>query len=256
MDLKGIIEAALLASETPVAMERLQLMFAEDMDELPGRDEMLKALAELQDDYAGRAIELKEVASGWRFQIRREYAPWVNRLWEDRTARYSRALLETLAIVAYRQPVTRGEIEEIRGVSISQSIIRTITEREWVRIAGHKDVPGRPAVYVTTRQFLDYFNLKSLDELPPLKDFLETPVEEVAQDAGLTPQVLAGDGETVQVSNEPAALGSVTESVETRPALRLVGGLEFKENATETEPVEEQAKETDEQKTDREEGAG
>ena len=113
---------------------------------------------------------LKEVASGWRFQIREDLSDWVSRLWEEKPARYSRALLETLALIAYRQPVTRGEIEEVRGVSVSSNIIRTLLEREWVRVVGHRDVPGRPAMYATTKTFLDYFNLKTLDELPALSE--------------------------------------------------------------------------------------
>ncbi|MCH8506516.1 MAG: SMC-Scp complex subunit ScpB, partial [Ectothiorhodospiraceae bacterium] len=128
------------------------------------------ALAELSQDYEGRAVEVVEVASGWRIPVRSTYADWVSRLWEEKPGRYSRALLETLAIIAYRQPVTRGEIEEIRGVSVVTSIMRTLQERGWIRTVGHRDVPGRPAMYGTSRQFLDYFNLKSLDQLPTLME--------------------------------------------------------------------------------------
>ena len=166
--LKNILEAALLAAGRPLRVDELGLLFAEG--EAPGRDELQAALEALRDDWATRGVELKEVASGWRLQVKQDYAPWIVRLWEERPARYSRALLETLALIAYRQPITRGEIEDIRGVAVSTNIIKTLQEREWIRIVGHREVPGRPAMYATTRQFLDYFNLKSLDELPTLSE--------------------------------------------------------------------------------------
>ena len=171
--LKNIIEAALMAADTPLAISQLQALFEEDADR-PDKDAIRQALEELALDYQNHGIELREVASGFRFQVRSDYAPWVNRLQEEKPQRYSRALLETLAIIAYRQPVTRGEIEDIRGVSISSSIIRTLQEREWIRVVGHRDVPGKPELLATTRQFLDYFNLRKLSDLPPLseiKDF-------------------------------------------------------------------------------------
>jgi len=163
---KYILEAALMASEGPLDLEQMQGLF--DPMLAPDRQTLRQALAELEHDYTGRGLEVKRVASGWRIQVREQYAPWVSRLWEEKPGRYSRALLETLAIIAYRQPVTRGEIEEIRGVTVSSSIMRTLTDRGWVRIVGHKDVPGRPGLYATTRAFLDYFNLGSLSELPDL----------------------------------------------------------------------------------------
>ncbi len=166
---KNILEAALLVAEKPLTPERLlQLFDPAEQEALPLAIE--EALAQLEKDYDGRGIELKKVASGYRFQARIEVAPWVNRLWDEKPARYSRAFMETLAIIAYRQPITRGEIEEIRGVGVSSHIIKTLMERDWLRVAGHRDVPGRPAVYVTTPQFLDYFNLDSLAELPVLRD--------------------------------------------------------------------------------------
>lgn len=171
--LKNILEAALMAADAPLAIGQLQAMFEEDADR-PDKTAIRQALEELAGNYEHRGVELREVASGFRFQVCRDYAPWVNRLQEEKPQRYSRALLETLAIVAYRQPVTRGEIEDIRGVSISSSIIRTLQEREWIRVVGHRDVPGRPELLATTRQFLDYFNLRKLSDLPPLseiKDF-------------------------------------------------------------------------------------
>ncbi|MCC5857963.1 MAG: SMC-Scp complex subunit ScpB [Ectothiorhodospiraceae bacterium] len=166
--LKIILEAALLAAESPLSLDHLQALFADAG--APERASLREALAELARDYEGRAMELVEVGSGWRIQVREQYAGWVSRLWEERPGRYSRALLETLAIIAYRQPVTRGEIEEIRGVSVSTSIMRTLQDRGWVRTVGHRDVPGRPAMYGTSRQFLDYFNLRSLDQLPTLME--------------------------------------------------------------------------------------
>ncbi|MCF7981308.1 MAG: SMC-Scp complex subunit ScpB [Pseudomonadales bacterium] len=168
VQLKRIIEGALLAAGEPLSVERLGLLFAEN--ERPPHPEIRSALKEMMEDYQGRGFELKEVANGWRFQVCQDLGVWVSRLWEEKPARYSRALLETLALIAYRQPVTRGEIEEVRGVSVSSNIIRTLLEREWVRVVGHRDVPGRPAMYATTKIFLDYFNLKTLSELPSLAE--------------------------------------------------------------------------------------
>lgn len=164
--IQNIVEAALLAASHPLTVAQLAALFGED--EAPANEEIAAALAALGEDYAGRGIELVEVASGWRIQVRAAYAPWVSRLWEERPARYSRALLETLSLIAYRQPITRGEIEEVRGVAVGTNIIKTLLEREWIRVVGHRDVPGRPALYATTREFLDYFGLKGLDELPTL----------------------------------------------------------------------------------------
>ena len=165
-ELRNIIEGALLAAGRPLSLDELLALFPDDGR--PDRGEMRKALDVLKAEFEGRGIELKEVASGYRIQVRQELAPWIGRLWEERPARYSRALLETLALVAYRQPITRGEIEEVRGVTVSTHIIRTLQERGWVRIVGHRDVPGHPEMFGTTKEFLDYFSLKSLDELPTL----------------------------------------------------------------------------------------
>ncbi|MBD3619143.1 MAG: SMC-Scp complex subunit ScpB [Chromatiales bacterium] len=167
--LKKIIEGALLAASQPLAVEQLEKLFVEG-EERPTRDEIREALSDLEGDCAERGYELKQVASGYRFQVRQEFAHWVGRLWEEKPPRYSRATLETLALIAYRQPITRAEIEEIRGVSVSSNIIKSLTERDWIRVVGHRDVPGKPAMYGTTRGFLDYFNLKSLDELPTLAE--------------------------------------------------------------------------------------
>ena len=167
-ELKKILEAALLAADEPLSLNQLEALFSEEAQ--PGHGKLREALAELAADCEGRGIELREVASGYRLQVRQEFQPWVSRLWQQKPPRYSRALLETLALIAYRQPVTRGEIEEIRGVAVSTNIMRTLQEREWVRIVGHRDVPGRPALFGTTRKFLDYFDLKSLDQLPTLAE--------------------------------------------------------------------------------------
>ncbi|WP_338073441.1 SMC-Scp complex subunit ScpB [Halorhodospira halophila] len=164
--LKQIIEAALLAAGEALTFERIQGLF--DADRAPSRDDIRRAVAELSADYQGRGIEIREVAGGYRIQVGAEMAPWVSRLWEERPARYSRAVLETLALIAYRQPITRGEIEQVRGVSVSTSIIRTLEERGWIRVVGRRDVPGRPAMYATTRGFLEHFNLRGLDQLPDL----------------------------------------------------------------------------------------
>ena len=165
-DLASLLEAFLLASGKPQSLERLAELFEEA--ERPSSVQLKKALDVLEKSCKGRAFELKEVASGYRLQVRERFAPWVGRLWEERPQRYSRALLETLALIAYRQPITRGEIEDIRGVAVNSQIVKTLLEREWIRVVGHRDVPGRPAMFATTRQFLDHFNLKNLDELPPL----------------------------------------------------------------------------------------
>jgi segregation and condensation protein B len=164
----GIIEAVLLTAGKPLTVQQLREVFVET--ERPSYKEIEQALRELEQLCIDRGVELKKVSSGYRLQVRESFAPWVARLFEEKPPRYSRALLETLALIAYRQPVTRGEIEDIRGVAVSSNIIRTLVEREWVRIVGHREVPGRPAMYATTRQFLDYFNLTSLDQLPTLSD--------------------------------------------------------------------------------------
>ena len=167
--LKNILEAVLMATDKPMTVQQLDAIFNGDEDR-PTRDEIRKGLHELADDYTDRGFELKQVASGFRIQVKQGFSEWVGRLWEEKPARYTRALLETMSLIAYRQPITRGEIEEVRGVSVSSNIIRTLQEREWIKVLGHKDVPGKPALYGTSREFLDYFNLKSLDELPSLAE--------------------------------------------------------------------------------------
>ena len=165
-ELKNIVEGALLAAGRPLSIDELLALFTDE--ERPDRSELRKAVDALAAEFADRGVEIKEVASGFRIQVKQELAPWISRLWEERPARYSRALLETLALIAYRQPITRGEIEDVRGVSVSTHIIRTLQDRGWIRIVGHRDVPGHPEMFGTTKEFLDYFSLKSLDELPTL----------------------------------------------------------------------------------------
>jgi segregation and condensation protein B len=167
-EVKYFIEAALLAAGRPLTLDQIQNLFDGRM--APDKSEIRKSIANLIDEYELRGITISEVASGFRIQVKAAMADRLQKLWEERPPRYSRALFETLALIAYRQPITRGEIEEVRGVSVSSNIIRSLVEREWIRVVGHRDVPGRPAMFGTTRLFLDYFGLKKLDELPPLAD--------------------------------------------------------------------------------------
>ena len=166
--IRQIIEGAFLAAAKPLDTPFLEALF-EDC-ERPPRDQILAAIEEIEDDCRDRGYKLKRVASGWRFQVNKELAPWISRLWEEKPKRYSRAMLETLALIAYRQPLTRGDIELVRGVAVSTDIIRGLQERGWIAVVGHRDVPGRPALYATTKQFLDYFNLATLQDLPPLQE--------------------------------------------------------------------------------------
>ncbi|VVP24568.1 SMC-Scp complex subunit ScpB [Pseudomonas fluorescens] len=176
-ELAPLLEAFLLASGKPQSLERLFELFEEG--ERPEPPVFKKALTILAKSCDGRAFELKEVASGYRLQIREKFSPWVGRLWEERPQRYSRAMLETIALIAYRQPITRGEIEDVRGVAVNSQIVKTLMEREWIRIVGYRDVPGKPAMFATTKAFLDHFNLKNLDDLPPLAELRELELDPV-----------------------------------------------------------------------------
>ncbi|WP_236196607.1 SMC-Scp complex subunit ScpB [Pseudomonas glycinae] len=198
-ELASLLEAFLLASGKPQSLERLYELFEEG--ERPEPPVFKKALTLLGKSCEGRAFELKEVASGYRLQIREKFAPWVGRLWEERPQRYSRALLETMALIAYRQPITRGEIEDVRGVAVNTNIVKTLMEREWIRIVGYRDVPGKPAMFATTKAFLDHFNLKNLDDLPPLAELREIEAEPVLDfdDAPVPP----GLQELADASAEP-----------------------------------------------------
>ncbi len=204
-ELKNIVEAALLVAGQPLTVDKLLSLFSEDSR--PSRDDVLAALKQIENECAQRGIELKQIDKGYRFQTREKYADWIARLSEERPVRYSRALLETLAIIAYRQPVTRGEIEDIRGVAVSSEIIKTLLGREWVRQVGTRDVPGRPALYGTTRGFLEHFNLKNLEELPPLAELRD--VEKIAAELNLRLPV----DETGETGSYPAAVTD-TEAAE------------------------------------------
>jgi len=186
--IKKIVEAALMAVDKPLTLIQLHGLFANE-EEAVDRALVKDALTELQAEYENRGVSVVEVASGFRVQIDQEVAPWISLLFEERPPRYTRALLETLALVAYRQPITRSEIEEVRGVAVSTNIIKTLLEREWVRVVGHKEVPGRPAMYATTKEFLDYFNLRRIDELPPLSEL--TDLDSIAREAGIPPETSA-----------------------------------------------------------------
>lgn len=212
--LKQIAEAILLAAARPVTLDQLLALFEEN--ERPERADMRKALEALEGDFDGRGIELVQVASGYRIQVRDEMQTWVSRLWEEKPARYSRALLETLSLIAYRQPITRGEIEEVRGVSVSSSIMKTLQEREWVRVVGHREVPGHPAMYGTTREFLDYFNLKSLDELPSLAELrdLSTIGQELELDLSDIPEAQLAPANDDSESVEDAEVIELPQSAD------------------------------------------
>lgn len=184
---KMIIEGLLLAAGRPLPLESIAAVFNEE--ERPENDELLGVLARIDEECGDRGFELTKVASGYRFQVKQELAEWVGKLWEERPPRYTRALLETLALVAYRQPITRGDIEEIRGVAVSSNIIRTLLDREWIRVVGQRDVPGRPSMFATTKQFLDYFNLESLQQLPALSEIRD--IDGGAKDLGFEAELAA-----------------------------------------------------------------
>lgn len=208
--LKRIIEAALFAAGQPMSLEKLGELFYEE--ERPSIETFREILAEIETDYSERGVQLKEVASGYRFQACHDVGEWVSRLWEEKPQRYSRALLETLALIAYRQPITRGEVEDIRGVSVSSHIVKTLLEREWVRVLGYRDVPGRPAMYGTTKAFLDYFNLKSLEQLPTLAEVrdldkisaeLDARLQQAQPQAALPLETQATIADTTTDAGEP-----------------------------------------------------
>lgn len=203
--LQQIIEGALLAAGRPLGIDQILALFLDE--EQPSRDDIRAAIESLQGDCVSRGVELVEVSNGYRFQVKSDLARWIANLWEERPTRYSRAVLETLALIAYRQPITRGEIEDVRGVAVSTNIVKSLLEREWVRVIGYRDVPGKPALYGTTRQFLDYFNLKSLSDLPPLAEIRNIESIERELDFGLfdtKPPVtpLRADSEDDQLDGE------------------------------------------------------
>ena len=206
--IKRIVEAALLAASQPLTVEQLSALFTLD-DALP-EGAVGQALEALRAECEGRGIELVEVASGWRYQVRQDVHAWVARLWTERQTRYSRATLETLALIAYRQPITRGEIEQVRGVATNSNIIKALEEREWIRVVGHRDMPGKPELLGTTKAFLDYFGLKRLDELPPLselKDFGELEPQLPFEPA--SPAAAGGDGPDPAGGDDAMPLGDI-----------------------------------------------
>jgi segregation and condensation protein B len=200
--IKHIIEAALMAAGQPLSVDRLLSLFLDEQQ--PTREEIRQALTTLQAECAQRGVELVEISSGFRFQSKQEYAPWIARLWEEKPPRYSRAMLETLALIAYRQPITRGEIEDVRGVTVTTNIIKTLEEREWIKVVGHRDVPGKPAMYATTRQFLDYFNLKSLNDLPTLAQIRD--IDTINAELDLLEPGQAPAGESAEAGDLPLDL--------------------------------------------------
>jgi len=231
--LKQIIEGALLAAGRPLSVDSILSLFLDE--DQPSRDEIREAIKILQDDCVNRGVELKEVSTGFRYQVKADLAEWVARLWEEKASKYSRASLETLALIAYRQPITRSEIEDVRGVSVSSHIVKSMLEREWVRVIGHRDVPGRPALYGTTKTFLDYFGLKSLSELPPLAelrniesierelDFGDKPAETQNEDQQVSLDAEQGEVQPVAIAEEDempveAAAADVAELSETENA--------------------------------------
>lgn len=215
-----ILEGAILAAGKPMTVAQLAALFEEH--ERPDNTAIREALKEIAERCDDRGFELAEVASGFRFQVRQNLSTWVGRLWVERAPKYSRALLETLALIAYRQPITRGEIEEIRGVAVSSNIIKTLHEREWIRVVGHRDVPGRPAMYATTKQFLDYFSLKSLEQLPALAEIRD--LETLNAELGFS-EPLAAPGE--QAENADGVEGD-SPATEQGPELTVVGGTEHR----------------------------
>ena len=200
VQLKQLVEAAIFVADEPIAQEQLQQTALEGLE--VSKTMLKETLKELQLDYQARGIQLVEVASGYRFQSMDSLSPWLGKLWQENAPRYSRAMLETLSLVAYRQPITRGEIEDVRGVSVSSQIMKTLSERGWIKVIGHKEVPGRPSLYATTKVFLDYFGLKSLSDLPSSDDFM------TSEESGEPLNILLSDAQ-----QDVATKGQPTESV-------------------------------------------
>jgi segregation and condensation protein B len=246
-----IIEAALLAAEGPLTVDNLFRLFAVgELNEEEGRKQIRQALQSLEDACENRGVALQKVASGYRYQTRQDLSPWVSRLWEEKPPRYTRALLETLALVAYKQPVTRGDIEQIRGVSVSQNIMRTLLERDWIRVVGQREAPGRPSMYGTTKAFLDYFSLDKLEDLPPMQE-IKAMIEPtlVAEDGEtVTPdgeaQTPTTDGVTEGVAEEEAGAAEAEESTQSDSAADNDGAAASDESA-ETDPTMAEATDTD-----------
>ncbi len=237
--IKSILEAALMAADEPLTTDRMIKLFKRGevpLDEL--REAVKEALTVLEAECEGRGYELKRVASGYRYQVRQEFSEWVSRMWEEKPPRYSRALMETLALIVYKQPVTRGDVEQVRGVAVSQNILRTLLERGWIRVVGTRDVPGKPAMYGTTKAFLDYFNLKSLSELPPLdqiRDLLgeEPPLDDDDQPAQKALPELDENGDPIIVEAD----GEHDDSAESNGAEDEEDALEVRVEVDVIEPA-------------------
>ncbi len=210
LEMKYLFEAALLAAGRPLTTQQLAELF--DERERPSLEQVLNALNALREDYQSRGLELVEVSSGWRIQVRNSCIDFVSRLWQERPSRYSRALLETLALIAYRQPITRGEIEEIRGVAVSTTMMRTMHDRNWIRVVGHREVPGRPEVLATTREFLDYFGLKNLDQLPSLAELKDVETIGVQLEFN-TADAAPSEAQSDDAESDNAAASTPTETI-------------------------------------------
>ena len=215
--IRRIIEGALLTAGKPLDIASLEALF--DEEERPPRDQLRVALEDIEENIGDRGFELKRTASGYRFQVCQDLSHWVNRLWDEKPKRYSRAMLETLALIAYRQPLTRGDIEQVRGVAVSSEIIKTLQEREWVRVVGYRDVPGKPALFATTKQFLDYFNLKSLEELPPLSEIKDFEQLEPELELSLSGSEKVG---ITEAANDEALNDDINELPESEDAEQIL----------------------------------
>jgi len=245
-ELKPVVEGLIFAADEPISIKDLFAIFTEQT--AIEQVQIKEVLDLLKEEYEGHGLELKEVGSGFRFQVREKHAQWISKLWQERPARYSRASLETLALIAYRQPITRAEIEDVRGVSVSSNIVKALLERQWVRVVGHRDVPGKPALYATTKEFLDYFNLKSLEELPPLSELKDIDAineqlnlsESLAQ-ADTATQELLTDGEDKHM-DEMETVDDLDVS-EMPEAVKLDGDNDNDANSAESNLTENDAKE-------------
>lgn len=244
--LQSIIEAALMVAGHPLTIAALQGLFPED--ERPSTADIKACLAAIKERHEQGGIELHEVSSGYRFQAKAELSPWLSKLWEERAPRYSRAFMETLAIIAYKQPITRAEIEEIRGVTVSSNIIKTLQEREWVRIIGYREVPGKPAIYGTTKEFLDYFNLKSLVELPTLAEFkdLEAQDKQLQVQLALENSNIGPDNSEVIPEEREAMIMDEEENIIEIEKNNIIAIDEAQENPTEEEGFIEDNHDNDE----------
>ncbi len=217
--LQKIIEGALLAAGKPLSIVQLQSLFGEEHP--PAKDVLQAVLEDIQADCRGRGFELKQVSSGWRFQVPMDLNPWVSRLWEEKPQKYSRAMLETLSLIAYRQPITRGDIEEIRGVAVSSHIMKTLMERGWVRVVGHRDVPGRPAMFATTREFLDYFNLQSLEQLPTLAEIRD--LDSINEELDFAEAAASAD-DSGEEETDAAQMEILPDSIDDSEESEVIGG--------------------------------